>query len=480
MDDTHRFVKTSSSVVSAEDEEPPDRSTVSDNDSEEPPSLYQTEILTIRHPEMPEYFGSDRTMSAKNRTKGKTKKTSCFNSRFRKQFYADITCNQWNDWRWQIQNRLTTQQDVMRILTLSDTENAAFRHSDKALPFAVTPYYASLINPMNPDDPIRRTMIPDYRETLTGTGESCDPLCEDASSPVPGLIHRYPDRVLFLVTNHCAAYCRYCTRSRIMDHADTHAASPIHRQAALDYIAQHSEIRDVVLSGGDPLTISDPMLEQLLGALRKIPHIEIIRIGTKAPVVLPQRITLRLVRMLKQYHPLYMSIHFTHPDELTPEVFKACSMLADAGIPLGSQTVLLAGVNDESEVMKRLMQGLLRFRVRPYYLYQCDPINGSEHFRTSIDKGLSIIRSLRGHTSGYAVPTYVIDAPAGGGKIPLLPQYAQGYSGDTLVLNNYMGNTYTYYDHARSISDMDDTHANPFSSHVQHAGVTTGTGRLPL
>ena len=236
-----------------------------------------------------------------------------------------------------------------------------------------------------------------------------------------------------------------------------------------------------MLSGGDPLTMSDAMLEQLLGALRKIPHIEIIRIGTKAPVVLPQRITPQLVRMLKKYHPLYMSIHFTHPDELTPDVFRSCSMLADAGIPLGSQTVLLAGVNDEPDVMKRLMQGLLRFRVRPYYLYQCDPINGSEHFRTSIDKGLSIIRSLRGHTSGYAVPTYVIDAPGGGGKIPLLPQYALGYSGDTLVLSNYAGNTYSYYDHARSISNRHDTPPLLFESLAElETSVETGERRFPL
>jgi lysine 2,3-aminomutase len=277
-------------------------------------------------------------------------------------------------------------------------------------------------------------------------GEADDPLGEDMDSPVPGLVHRYPDRVLFMVTDFCSTYCRYCTRSRMVGKSHDYCFNLDQWERAIKYIEATPAIRDVLLSGGDPLTLSDDRLDWMLSRLRRIPHVEFLRIGTKAPVVLPQRITPALTRMLKRYHPLWISIHFTHPDELTPETTQACARLADAGIPLGSQTVLLAGINDDVETMKRLMHGLLKIRVKPYYLYQCDPISGSSHFRTEVEKGLEIIRGLRGHTTGYAVPNYVIDAPGGGGKIPLLPDYVEGRDSDNLLLTNYKGGHYRYPD----------------------------------
>jgi lysine 2,3-aminomutase len=280
---------------------------------------------------------------------------------------------------------------------------------------------------------------------MVSPGEASDPLSEGNHSPVPNIVHRYPDRVLFLVTGFCSVYCRYCTRSHMVAKDKCHIGIKAW-ESGLQYIREHPEIRDVLISGGDPLTMSDQQIEYLLARLRSIEHVEIIRIGTKVPVVLPQRITRSLVNIFRKYHPLYLSIHFTHPDEITPEVKEACDRLANAGIPLGSQTVLLKGINDDVTVMKKLMQGLLRIRVRPYYLYQCDPILGSAHFRTPIDKGLEIIRGLRGHTTGYAVPQYVVDAPGGGGKIPLLPDYFQGREDNYVMLKNYEGNIYKYPD----------------------------------
>jgi lysine 2,3-aminomutase len=288
-------------------------------------------------------------------------------------------------------------------------------------------------------------VIPTTAEFHRGLGEADDPLGEDGASPVPGLVHRYPDRVLLLVTDFCSSYCRYCTRSRVVGQGEI-VPSEERLEQALDYIRRHPEIRDVLLSGGDPLFLSDERLDWILTRLRAIPHVEFVRLGTKMPAVLPQRITRELCRMLRRHHPLWMSLHFVHPDECTPETFQACTRLADAGIPLGSQTVLLAGINDDVATMKRLMHELLKMRVRPYYLYQCDPIVGSSHFRTPVSKGLEIIEGLRGHTTGYAVPTYVIDAPGGGGKIPLGPDYVVGRDGDDLVLRNYQGKTYRYPD----------------------------------
>jgi lysine 2,3-aminomutase len=288
-------------------------------------------------------------------------------------------------------------------------------------------------------------MVPTVNELVISKGESADPLSEEHHSPVPNLVHRYPDRVLFLSTGFCSAYCRYCTRSHMVAKDKCHVGIKAW-EPALQYIRDHAEIRDVLVSGGDPLTMPDPHIEYLLSSLRSIPHVEIIRIGTKVPVVLPQRITKTLVNMMKKYHPLFLSIHFTHPDELTPEVNEACARLADAGIPLGSQTVLLKGVNDEVETMRQLMHGLLKTRVRPYYLYQCDPIPGSAHFKTQVAKGLEIIRGLRGYTTGYAVPTFVIDAPGGGGKIPLLPDYFQGTENGEVLLKNYEDKLFAYPD----------------------------------
>jgi lysine 2,3-aminomutase len=367
--------------------------------------------------------------------------------RFRLHFYPDISDEKWNDWYWQYRNRIRDLAGLDRIINLSSDERSAILQHTGPLPVSITPYYASLLEADNPLQPLRRTVVMVTDEFRISPDESIDPLAEDEDSPVPGLVHRYPDRVLFLVTGSCSVYCRYCTRSRLVGNRDGHERHNFNCwNDALRYITDHPEVRDVLLSGGDPLTLSAEKLERLLFRLRRIPHIEILRIGTKVPVVLPQRITDSLVRMLKKYHPLWMSIHFTHPDEITPEVIEACGRLADAGIPLGSQTVLLKGVNDDVETMVRLFQGLLKIRVRPYYLYQCDPVRGTAHFRTSVDKGLEIIAGLRGHTTGYAVPTFVVDAPGGGGKIPLLPNSVVGRQGHDLLLRNYEGDIYHYPD----------------------------------
>ena len=370
---------------------------------------------------------------------------------FRKKHYPDISRIEWFDWRWQFQNAIRHVQTLDAMVHLSDNERQAMMHPSGDLPVAITPYYASLISPEDPSSPLRRCVIPVVDECLHTKGEEEDPLGEDADSPVPGIVHRYPDRVLFLVTDICSTYCRYCTRSRIFGRQHQCFIDLAKWESALDYIASNPNIRDVLLSGGDPLTLSDDRLEWLLSRLKEIPHVELVRIGTKVPVVMPQRITPALVSMLKKCHPLWMSIHVTHPDELTPEMSAACIRLADAGIPLGSQTVLLAGINDSVSTMTRLVHGLLQIRVRPYYLYQCDPIPGSSHFRTPISKGLEIIQGLRGHTTGYAVPTFVVDAPGGGGKIPLLPEYAIGWDKGDLMMRNYEGNIFRYPDnHAES------------------------------
>jgi lysine 2,3-aminomutase len=364
---------------------------------------------------------------------------------FRRTFFPRASRKDWNDWRWQIQNRIRTLRQLEKILKLSAKERLALEMHQSQLPISVTPYFMSLLAREEADHPLRRTVIPTVDEFLKAPGESDDPLAEDEHSPLPGLVYRYPDRVLFLALDFCSTYCRYCTRSRLVGHGAIHPS--ISRwQKAIDYIAATSTIRDVLISGGDPLTLGDDRLEWLLARLRQIPHLEIIRIGTKIPAVLPQRVTPQLVRMLRKFHPLWISLHFTHPEECTPEAYQACSRLADAGIPLGSQTVLLKNVNDQVDTMKRLVHHLLRMRVRPYYLYQCDPISGSSHFRTPVAKGLEIIRGLRGFTSGYAVPTYVIDAPGGGGKIPLMPDYTLGYCDDFLMLRNYENRTFCYPD----------------------------------
>lgn len=362
---------------------------------------------------------------------------------FRRKFFPGATDKLWNDWQWQIQNRIRSYSQLQQMLVLSPEEIAAGGISGPKLPLGITPYYMSLLAVENSCHPLRRTVVPTRNEYVKLPGESDDPLGEENQSPVPGLVHRYPDRVLFLLHDFCSTYCRYCTRSRLVGHGGI-LPSRSRLERAIDYIKVTPSVRDVLLSGGDPLTLNDDRLEWILSRLRQIPHVEVVRIGTKVPAVLPQRVTRKLVRMLRKYHPIWMSLHFTHPEECTPEAFKACSLLADAGIPLGAQTVLLKGINDSIDTMKTLSHQLIRMRVRPYYLYQCDPITGSAHFRTSITKGLEIIRGLRGFTSGYAVPTYVVDAPGGGGKIPLMPDYVAGREGCELLLRNYEDRIFRY------------------------------------
>jgi lysine 2,3-aminomutase len=366
---------------------------------------------------------------------------------FYRRFWPGTGPAEWNDWRWQLRARIRNLSELARIFRLSEDEYAAVSRHQGALPVGITPYYASLMGLDDPGEPLRRTHIMTGGEYARTEGEEEDPLGEDHDTVVPGLVHRYPDRVLFLTTGTCSTYCRYCTRSRLVGNpGGEYHFSTRQWEQAIAYLEAHAEVRDVLLSGGDPLTLADDKLDWLLGRLRAIPHIEFLRMGTKTPVVAPQRVTRGLVRVLKKHHPLWMSLHFTHPAELTREVAEATARLADAGVPLGSQTVLLKGINDDAAVMMKLVHGLLRNRVKPYYLYQCDPIRGSAHFRTPVDKGLEIIRALRGHTTGYASPTFVIDAPGGGGKIQLAPDPVAGRDGDFLLLKNFEGKVYRYPD----------------------------------
>ena len=368
-------------------------------------------------------------------------------SGFRRRFYSTVTDREWNDWRWQLRNRIKNLSQLSRLIQLSESERSALERHQGPLPVGITPYYARLLSEHDADQPLRRSVVMTSDEFSRSPGETDDPLVEDEHQPVPGLVHRYPDRVLMLITGTCPVYCRYCTRSRMVGNpGGEYRFSQAQWQSAIDYIAATPTIHDVLISGGDPLVLTDQKLEWLLSRLRQIPHVEFLRMGTKVPAALPQRITRRLTKMLKQFHPLWMSLHFTHPDEITSEAAWACNRLADAGIPLGSQTVLLAGINDDEAILKRLFLELLKVRVRPYYLYQCDPVSGSSHFRVPVRRGLEIMHSLRGAITGYAVPTFVIDAPGGGGKIPLLPDYVVGREGQDLLLTNYQGNTYRYPD----------------------------------
>lgn len=355
--------------------------------------------------------------------------------------WAGVPDAQWNDWRWQLSHRLNSVEELGRIIHLTPEEEEGARSA--LFRVDITPYFASLIDPDDPNCPIRRQVIPTSNELIAFDGMVEDSLNEDAHSPVPGLVHRYPDRVLMLVTTQCASYCRYCTRSRLVgDPSVQFSRGDYDRQ--IDYIARTPQIRDVLLSGGDPLVLPPKILEDILRRLRAIEHVEIIRIGSRVPVFMPQRITPELVAMLRQFHPLWMNVHFNHAKELTPEAAQALALLADAGIPLGAQTVLLAGVNDSVEVMKELVHKLVMNRVRPYYLYQCDLVHGAGHFRTTVSKGIEIIEGLRGHTSGYAIPTYVVDAPGGGGKIPVMPQYLISQAPGKVVLRNFEGFITTY------------------------------------
>lgn len=365
--------------------------------------------------------------------------------RFQQTHYTEVSLSDWTDWRWQLRNRIRDLEGAQRLFELTESETSAIVKRQGLLPLGITPYYAALLDPNDPNQPLRRTKIPSLEEFEVSGDECADPLGEDAHSPVPGLVHTYPDKVLFLVTDFCATYCRYCTRARMVGGGEFLPEKSMW-ETALDYIRAHPEIRDVLLSGGDPLILSDQRLDWILSRLAAIPHVEFLRIGTKVPAVLPYRITDDLLSVLRKYPPLFFSIHFTHPDELTLEVQEACNRLADAGIPMGGQTVLLKGVNDDPAVMKELNLGLLRIRCKPYYLHQCDPIQGSAHFRTSIERGQEIIRSLHGHTTGYAVPTYMVDTAGGGGKVPVGPDYQLGRDGDYVRLQNFEGKETRYWD----------------------------------
>lgn len=352
-------------------------------------------------------------------------------------FWQDIPAEKWMDWRWQMSHRLNTVDELAQVINLTDSEREALK-TNGLFRVDITPYFASLMDPDDIHCPVRKQIIPTSREIVPFQAMMEDSLAEDKHSPVPGLVHRYPDRVLMLVTTQCASYCRYCTRSRIVgDPTETFSRQDFDAQIA--YIEQTPQIRDVLLSGGDPLVLAPKLLDMILGRLRAIPHLEIIRIGSRVPVFLPQRVTPELCEMLAQYHPLWMNIHVNHPKEITPELAAACDRLSRAGIPLGNQSVLLAGVNDSVHIQRQLVHDLVKMRVRPYYLYQCDLVKGAGHFRTSVSKGIEIIEGLRGHTSGYAVPTYVVDAPGGGGKIPVQPNYVLSQGAGKTVLRNFEG-----------------------------------------
>ncbi|MBQ7773623.1 MAG: lysine 2,3-aminomutase [Bacteroidales bacterium] len=361
----------------------------------------------------------------------------------RYELFPNVTDEQWNDWKWQVKNRIETLEDLKKYVSLTPEEEEGVKKTLQTLRMAITPYYVSLIDPNNPECPVRKQAVPTGKETYQSPADLLDPLHEDEDSPVPGLTHRYPDRVLLLITDMCSMYCRHCTRRRFAGQKDGESA--IERiDRAIEYIARTPQVRDVLLSGGDALMVSDERLEYIISRLRQIPHVEIVRIGSRTPVVCPQRITDDLVNMLKKYHPIWLNTHFNHPQEVTKEAAEACAKLANAGIPLGNQTVLLRGVNDCVNTMKKLMHELVKMRVRPYYIYQCDLSMGIEHFRTPVSKGIEIIEGLRGHTSGYAVPTFVVDAPGGGGKTPVMPQYVISQAPGKVVLRNFEGVITTY------------------------------------
>ncbi len=359
------------------------------------------------------------------------------------ELFPNVTDEQWNDWKWQVKNRIETLEDLKKYVSLTPEEEEGVKKTLQTLRMAITPYYVSLIDPNNPECPVRKQAVPTGKETYQSPADLLDPLHEDEDSPVPGLTHRYPDRVLLLITDMCSMYCRHCTRRRFAGQKDGESA--IERiDRAIEYIAKTPQVRDVLLSGGDALMVSDERLEYIISRLRQIPHVEIVRIGSRTPVVCPQRITDNLVNMLKKYHPIWLNTHFNHPQEVTKEAAEACAKLANAGVPLGNQTVLLRGVNDCVNTMKKLMHELVKMRVRPYYIYQCDLSMGIEHFRTPVSKGIEIIEGLRGHTSGYAVPTFVVDAPGGGGKTPVMPQYVISQAPGKVVLRNFEGVITTY------------------------------------
>lgn len=373
-----------------------------------------------------------------------TRKTEILNERICQILGETYDYEHWNDWRWQMRHRLTRLEQFQQLLRLTPAEKRGLSIAPEKFAVAVTPYFASLLDPEDPFCPLRLQVIPREEELIAGAIEMIDPCGEDKDTPVPGLVHRYPDRVLLLALDTCATYCRYCTRSRLVSQGEMY---PVTRRldAIIAYLEEHTEVRDVLISGGDPLLMSDQPLDTLLGRLRAIPHIEFLRIGSRVPSFLPSRITPELAALLRK-HRVWLSLHFCHARELTFVVAQACDLLADNGIPLGSQTVLLKGVNDSEKALKNLFHGLLKLRVRPYYLYQCDPVVGTAHLRTSVQTGIDLISKLRGHTTGYAVPTYVIDAPGGGGKVPIQAETLLAYEKGTATVRNWEGKIYTYLD----------------------------------
>jgi len=359
------------------------------------------------------------------------------------ELWKDVKPQEWNDWRWQVENRIDTIEKLKKIINLTAQEEEDISKVLEKFRMGITPYYAAHMDKNDPRDPIRMQAVPTFVETHVSAADMVDPLHEDTDSPAPGLTHRYPDRVLFLITDQCSMYCRHCTRRRFAGQSDDEVGME-NIDKCIEYIRKTPQVRDVLLSGGDCLLVSDKKLEYIISKLREIPHVEIVRLGSRTPVVLPQRITDDLVNMLKKYHPIWLNTHFNHPKEFTPESMEALRKLADAGIPLGNQSVLLRGVNDCPHIMRDLVHKLVMNRVRPYYIYQCDLSLGIEHFRTPVAKGIEIMESLRGHTSGFCVPTFVVDAPGGGGKTPLGPNYVLSQSADKVILRNYEGVITTY------------------------------------
>ncbi len=357
-------------------------------------------------------------------------------------YWRDVSDEDWMDWRWQMSHRLNTLEELDNVINLTKSEKKALEKKG-LFRVDITPYFASLIDPDDPLCPVRKQVIPTSQEVVPFQSMMEDSLAEDKHSPVPGLVHRYPDRVLMLVTTQCASYCRYCTRSRIVgDPSQTFSRKEF--EAQIEYIEKTPQIRDVLLSGGDPMVLAPKLLDMILSRLRDIPHVEIIRIGSRVPVFLPMRVTDEFCQMISKYHPFWLNIHVNHPKEITPELAEACDRLLKAGVPLGNQSVLLAGVNDSVHIQRKLVHELVKIRVRPYYLYQCDLVAGSGHFRTTISKGIEIMEGLRGHTSGYSIPAYVVDAPGGGGKIPIMPNYVLAQAPGKVVLRNFEGFITTY------------------------------------
>lgn len=396
----------------------------------------------------------------------------------REELFPAVSDEDWNQWTWQVAHRVETLEQLKEYICLTPEEEEGVKACLTTLRMAITPYYLSLMDPNDPHDPIRRQAIPTGKELFRSPADLLDPLHEDTDSPVPGLTHRYPDRVLMLTTDMCAMYCRHCTRRRFAGHRD--ACVPLEQiDRCIEYVRQHPEVRDVLLSGGDVLMLSDKVLEYIVSRLREIEHVEIIRLGSRTPVVCPQRITPALCAMLKKYHPVWLNTHFNHPNEITSEAAEACARLADAGIPLGNQSVLLAGVNDCVYVMRNLVHQLVQIRVRPYYIYQCDLSMGLEHFRTPVSKGIEIIEALRGHTSGFCVPTFVVDAPGGGGKTPVMPQYVVSQSPRRVILRNYEGviTTYTEPEHYEETCQCADCRAEREGKRVENLQGVAGLER---